>query len=254
MAEHLNYAVAGPESSPALLLVHGFLSSNAQWLLNLERLAASFRVVTAELWGHGNSPVPDASAFTIDRYMTEFNHIRQELGISQWAVGGQSYAAGLAVRYAIAFPGHSMGVVTTNSRSAFGAPIPRPRGGTPRKAADGVNTYRNRHIPVHPVHAKRLPAGIRERLVEAADSVLPETLEQSSLLAPDLNAMDLLDLVSVPMMLANGRFERGFQDAAAQVRERAPHVEVIDMDGGHAVNIDAAEYFDKTVTAFLAKL
>lgn len=226
-------------------------------MLNVDRLSESCRVVTAELWGHGGSPVPEASAFTIDRYLAEFDHIRRELDIERWAVGGQSYAAGLAIRYAITYPECSTGVVTTNSRSAFGAPIPRPRSGSQRKPEldrEGIDTSRNRHIPVHPVHAKRLPPGIREQLINAADNITPAALERSSLLAPDLNAMDLLDSVPVPMMLANGRFERGFQTAAAEVRERAPQIKVVDMDGGHAVNIDAPETFDKTVGAFLAKL
>lgn len=248
---HLNYEVAGT-TGPAMLLVHGFLSSTAQWLPNVERLSANHRVIMADLWGHGGSPTPEPEAFSISRYLEEFEHIRTTLGIERWAVGGQSYAAGLAIRYAIRHPTQTTAVITTNSRSAFGAPIPRQAG--PRRTPADVDTTGNRHIPVHPIHAKRLPPELKEKLVEAADGVTPDALEMSGLLAPDLNAMSLLDKVPVPMFLANGIYEKSFQAAVATIREHHPQLNVVDMPGGHAVNIDAAEAFDSAVADFLARL
>ncbi len=250
---HLNYEVAGA-SGPALLLVHGFLSSTAQWLPNVDRLAARHRVIMADLWGHGRSPVPEPDAFSIARYVDEFDAIREALGIERWIVGGQSYAAGLAIRYAIAHPDRTLGVVTTNSRSGFGEPIPRQPGQRQRRVPAGVDTTGNRHIPVHPVHAKRLPPDLKEKLVEAADGVSAQALERSGLLAPDLNSMSILDQVPVPMLLANGVYEKSFQAAVAMIREQFPRIEVVDMPGGHAVNIDAAEAFDAAVTSFIRRL
>ncbi|MBS02956.1 MAG: hypothetical protein CMQ24_09660 [Gammaproteobacteria bacterium] len=248
---HLNYEVAGT-TGPAMLLVHGFLSSTTQWLPNVDRLSANHRVVMADLWGHGGSPTPEPNAFSIARYLEEFEHIRETLGIERWAVGGQSYAAGLAIRYAIQYPERTTAVITTNSRSAFGEPIQRQAG--PRSAPPDADTTGNRHIPVHPIHAKRLPQDLKDKLVEAADGVTPEALERSGLLAPDLNAMALLDQVPVPMLLANGKYEKRFQAAVATVREHHPKIEVVDMPGGHAVNIDAAEAFDTALVRFLARL
>ena len=46
-------------TGPYLLLVHGFLSSRAQWRPNLEGLRRFCRPVVVELWGHGRSPTPD---------------------------------------------------------------------------------------------------------------------------------------------------------------------------------------------------
>ncbi|SVC64836.1 uncharacterized protein METZ01_LOCUS317690, partial [marine metagenome] len=34
----LNFEVTGKEDGPGILLIHGFLSSNAQWLPNIEAL------------------------------------------------------------------------------------------------------------------------------------------------------------------------------------------------------------------------
>ena len=49
MRDRLNYRTTGDPKRPALLLVHGFLSSNAQWQPNLDLLGERFFVVLAEL-------------------------------------------------------------------------------------------------------------------------------------------------------------------------------------------------------------
>lgn len=56
----LNYEVHG-EKGPYLLIVHGILSCQSQWVLNLEGLQTFCRPVTVELFGHGHSPAPDDS-------------------------------------------------------------------------------------------------------------------------------------------------------------------------------------------------
>ena len=121
MLDRLNYRTVGDPARPALLLVHGFLSSNAQWLPNIDLLGKHFFLVLTELWGHGDSPLPvDDSAFTVDRYVAEFEHIRSALKLDSWGVIGQSYAAGLTINYTLAHPQRVKGLVVTNSRSAFG--------------------------------------------------------------------------------------------------------------------------------------
>src|SRR3954451_12113914 len=67
---------------PPALLVHGILSSRAQWLLNIEALQRVCTPVVAELWGHGRSPVPDDPVlFAPDAYVELFDGIRASLGV-----------------------------------------------------------------------------------------------------------------------------------------------------------------------------
>ena len=46
-------------NGPHVLLVHGFLSSRAQWRLNIESMSRYCTPVVVELWGHGRSPEPE---------------------------------------------------------------------------------------------------------------------------------------------------------------------------------------------------
>jgi 2-succinyl-6-hydroxy-2,4-cyclohexadiene-1-carboxylate synthase len=49
-------------TGPYVLMVHGFLSSRAQWRPNLAALACVTRPVVLELWGHARSPAPEELA------------------------------------------------------------------------------------------------------------------------------------------------------------------------------------------------
>jgi len=62
-----------PGRGPHLLLVHGLLSSRAQWNANLEALSGCSRPVVVELFGHGRSPSPeDAAYYSPANYVSEF--------------------------------------------------------------------------------------------------------------------------------------------------------------------------------------
>jgi pimeloyl-ACP methyl ester carboxylesterase len=244
----LAYSTVGDPAQPAVLLVHGFLSSNAQWLLNRDTLAKRYHLVLAELWGHGRSPTPeDLQAYSVAAYSAQFEQIRAQLGIERWALIGQSYGAGLAIRYALAHPHRCTALVVTNSRSAFGdisgsaSQDEQPRG-QPSSPRD---------LPIHPINARRFPQHVKDALVADADAIPMEAIRAGGRLARDLNSADVLGDLSMPVLLTNGMFEKAFQPEVAGLRERYPRLEVADLEGGHSVNIEAADAFDRVVLDFL---
>ena len=110
-------------NGPALVLLHGFLSSNAQWQQNLAALKDVCTPITVELWGHGNSPSPnDADRYSPQGYLAELERIRQTLHIEQWFLCGYSLGAGITIRYAAEYPERTLGHVFTNSQSGLAPP------------------------------------------------------------------------------------------------------------------------------------
>ena len=76
--DRLYYEVHG-DRGPYILLVHGLLSSRAQWLPNLKVLSTFCRPVVVELFGHGRSPSPSAQEFYLpENYAREFETIRAD--------------------------------------------------------------------------------------------------------------------------------------------------------------------------------
>jgi len=165
-------------AGPHLLLVHGFLSSPNQWLLNLPALAQHCRPVTVALWGHGGAPAPESpDAYDPAFYVAEFERIRATLGVERWFVLGYSLGAGLTIRYALTHPDRVIGHLFTNSTSALAdaARITEWRASAEESAArilEGGHAAMER-IAVHPRHARKLPAPVFEALCADAERHVP---------------------------------------------------------------------------------
>src|SRR5262245_23879114 len=149
-------------TGPYVLMVHGFLSSRAQWRLNLEALASVVRPVVVELWGHGRSPAPaDPASYYPEAYIAALDQIRVQLGVERWCLCGQSFGAALTLRYALAYPERVIAQVFTNSSAALADTdwVKARRASALQQAAE---IERDGHaalvrLPVHPSHARRLP-------------------------------------------------------------------------------------------------
>jgi 2-succinyl-6-hydroxy-2,4-cyclohexadiene-1-carboxylate synthase len=253
------YFEVHPGNGPFLLLVHGILSSRAQWVLNLEALSQVARPVVVELWGHGRSPAPEfAEPYRPEGYVKAFEHIREGLGVSEWLVCGQSLGAALTLRYALDHPERFIAHVITNSMSAFREIDDL------EAAVKGAVFFAERllelgpegltKIPVHPINARSLPKEVREPLLEdcAALNVLgvANTIRYT---AAELSLLEECEKNKVPTLLVCGKREKRFKPLRDYAEARLPLLEIIDLDAGHAVNIDAAEAFNQAVTAFFLR-
>lgn len=248
------YRTSGnPEGKP-LLLLHGFLSCNAQWMANEAALGADHWLVMAELWGHGNSPAPeDVDQYAVAAYVAQFEAIREALGIERWQAIGQSYGAGLILGYACAHPERCTGVIVTNTRSALGTAIPRrssEAGASKNPLADP--NFELRKLPYHPIHARRFPEDIKAAMVASADAMDREAIRRGGRLGAGLSFRERLHEVPVPVLIANGVYEKSFQEDINFLRATYDGLNIVDLQGGHSVNIEDAEGFNAAAAAYLA--
>ena len=254
-APRLHFGVHG-DGGPFFLLVHGFLSSRAQWMLNIEALSAFSRPVVVELFGHGRSPAPDdASLYTPSHYVVEFERIRVTLGAERWLVAGQSLGAALTLRYALDHPERVLAHVFTNSNSALAeeewAERVRPsmEAQARRLEADGRRTL-DEH-PLNPARSRRLPEEVHAAFV--ADSALldPAAVAMTGLVAvPESSLRARVPGNRVPTLLVVGEREERFAPQRRFAEEAMPQLSVVGIDAGHAVNLEAPAAFNSAVTAF----
>jgi pimeloyl-ACP methyl ester carboxylesterase len=218
---------------PHLLLVHGFLSSRAQWRPNLAALKQHVRPVIVELWGHGRSPAPeDPAAYRVTSYIDAFEAIRRDLGVDRWLVCGQSFGAGLTIRYAHSHPAQVIGQIFTNSVSALSAPGER-EGGADKMMAR---------------------ADAREMLEDAA-LIQPAGIANAiRYTTPQLSVLDCLSELMAPGLLVNGLWERPFQPLRDRAAKLLPSLAIEDLEGGHSINVEAPTLFNDAVARFAAKL
>lgn len=244
---------------PHLLMIHGFLSSRAQWRANLPALTAFCRPVLVELLGHGRSPSPtDEAAYKVASYISAFEAIRREVGAERWLVCGQSFGAGLAIQYVLDHPERVMGLVFTNSNSALSVPGDPARRATQEARAASIRAGGKQALwdmNIHPRNAKRFPEAIKAELLADAEMLEPEGIIRSMFLtSPDLSLAHRLHDIQVPTVFVNGVWEKKFQPLRDQIAARIPGVVVKDFPGGHSINIEAADGFDQAVRELVQRV
>ena len=250
----LFYEVHG-NHGPHLLLVHGLLSSRAQWIPNLEALTAFCRPVVVELFGHGRSPSPDdPECYSPENYVREFELVRKALGIERWFVCGQSLGASLTLRYALIHPERIPAQVFTNSRSALSDESNEAgiQFLAKRLEEDGRSVIDN--FPLHPAKSSRLPPDTKSALIRDVALVSPRGMSQTMLhTAAKASVREILGGNSVPTLLVVGKYDRQFAPLLEVAENSIPGLEVRILEGGHAVNIHASEQFNDSVREFVSR-
>lgn len=88
-------------------------------------------------------------------------------------------------------------------------------------------------------------------MVTSADTMSAEAIILGGKLGANLNCNDRVGELTVPLLIANGQYEKSFQTDLAVLQQRYPHLRVENLAGGHSVNIEAADAFNQVVLEFL---
>ncbi len=254
----LHYEVHG-RNGPYLLLVHGMLASRAHWVLNLDALSTACRPVVVELFGHGRSPAPaDPFWYRPQGYLEQFERLRTALGADAWLLCGQSLGAALTLRYALDHPRRVLAQVFTNSLSALAentwAELVRPFMEAQARQLAAKGHAALDALPMHPSRSRHMPAQVQAALV--ADCALhdPHGIALTGLYTvPGSPVRDCVAHNRVPTLLVCGEREMRFAPYRRFAEATMPALEVVGLDAGHAVNIDAAEAFNAAVLAFFRR-
>lgn len=246
-------------SGPYLLLVHGFLSSRSQWMLNLDAIARGATPVTVELFGHHDSPSPaDPRCYEPGYYLAAFEAIREAIGADRWFVLGYSLGAGLTLRYAIEHPDRVIGHLFTNSTSGL---ADRERQAAFRETAEEAAEKIRQggqaamaRIPVHPRHGWKLPKPVYDALVSDAAAHDPAGIASTiGITNPAVSVRERLTENTRPACLILGTREKRFAAMAEAAQISMPHLEVVRLNAGHGMNMEAAGEFNEAVLEFMER-
>jgi len=250
----IHYEVHGA-TGPYLLLVHGMLSGRAQWIRNLDALCTFCRPVAVELFGHGRSPSPeDPKCYTPDYYAIEFERIRKELSAETWFICGQSLGAALTLNYALKHPNQVTAHVFTNSRSA----LTDESMDESMKFVAGLIEEKGREVidnfPLHPSRNKRLPPEIKAALIKDVNRVDIHGFLRTCLYTVAGGSLrHLVHTNIVPTLLIAGKFDKQFMPMLDFAKANFPKLELLILDGGHAVNLEVPDNFNEAVKEFMGR-
>jgi 2-hydroxymuconate-semialdehyde hydrolase len=107
-----HYMVAG-EGSP-LLLLHGGANDWSDWKSNIGPLSQCYRVYAPDLAGYGLSDGPEAE-YSMDYFVDFLDDFTQALELKQANLAGFSVGGGIALGFALRFPGRVEKLVLVDS-------------------------------------------------------------------------------------------------------------------------------------------
>ncbi len=117
--QNVFYREAGPQTAPAMLLLHGFPTSSNMFRNLIPQLAGTFRVIAPDYPGYGQSSMPDHKLFeySFANLASVVNGFVQSLGLERFCMYVMDYGAPIGYRLALLHPERIVGLVVQNGNA-----------------------------------------------------------------------------------------------------------------------------------------
>lgn len=87
-----------------IIFGHSYLWDSSMWQPQVAALAATYRCIVPDLWGHGRSDSPPANPYSVEALAEDMWTFTQALGLEQFAIVGSSVGGIWATHVALAHP------------------------------------------------------------------------------------------------------------------------------------------------------
>ena len=256
----LHYLDYGSAGRTPMLCLHGG-AVNAHWF---DFVAAGFtdryHMRALDQRGHGDSAWAEPPDYSYERYAADVAEIVEKLGLRDFVMMGHSMGGLVSLLYAAANPGRVRKIILVDSilvsapdRVAVLHQVGGREGRSYASEREFIENFRVR------------PAG-----TTAAPEILRYLAERGGRQGPDgrwrpkfdrnvyakrvfLDIPPLWNRIDIPALLVKGgRSERITPAIVADVKTRAPHVELVEVPGAdHHVTLDNPDGFVTAVNAWL---
>jgi pimeloyl-ACP methyl ester carboxylesterase len=248
-------------SGPPVVLLHGYPFNRSMWREQAEALSASYRVITPDLRGHGETTATAADEpATMDEMARDVAALMDELNIHRAVVGGLSMGGYVTLAFYRRFPLRVRALVLADTRpQADTEEARRTREQQARKALkEGMDAIAEVSLP------KALaPATIKERpkVVARVREMIRKTRPEGAAaalrgMAARIDQTEFLPSIFAPTLIIVGSLDEltPVKDAELMRREiRGSRLEVID-GAAHVSNIENPAQFNRALKSFLDDL
>ncbi|WP_346433559.1 alpha/beta fold hydrolase [Nonomuraea composti] len=209
----LVYREEGDPAAPALVLLHGRTADHNDWNGITQHFAARHHVLAPDLRGHGASDRP--GSYPLPEMAADVVALLGHLGVERVRLVGHSLGAVVAAHVAMGRPDLIERLVLEDPPPAY------PITGRPPIVEDG-------------------PAAFDWRMMHDTER---------QLIDPDPAYVEGLARITAPTLVLSGTRSPFEPDLA----ERIPGAELVRVEAGHLVHMDARKEFLRVVDAFLAR-
>lgn len=248
-------------SGTPLVFIHGWCMSSSVWKCQQDRLSETFRIISVDLRGHGQSSLPE-DGFSIDGCVLDLAELLEYLSVTGAILVGWSLGAFVAVETIVSHRGRFAGLVLVGATPCFVSTEEFPHGLSALEVA-GMLKKVERNI-------ERALAGFKPLLFSATEC---ETSEYKTVLdsvqipstATALQALQALTeadmrsklpLVDCPVLVIHGDTDRiCLPQASRYISEHIAASELLTFpECGHAPFITQCDSFNEHLKQFLGRI
>jgi 3-oxoadipate enol-lactonase len=254
----LAYEEAG-RGEPVVLL-HGFPFNRSMWREQAEALRESFRVVTPDLRGHGETAVAAGEVATMEEMAADVAALLDRLGVGRAVVGGLSMGGYVTLAFCRLFPERVRALVLADTRPQGDTEEGRrAREQTAQRALrEGMAALADSMLPklfAPPTYAERpdVVARVREMIMRMKPEGAAAALRG---MAVRRDQTDWLPEISAPALVVVGGEDAITPPADSEtLRAKIPGARLEVIEGaGHVSNVERPAEFIRALTDFLNRL
>jgi len=256
----LHYEIVNDGDDPAILYMHGFMGSAADWRPVIKRIDSSFRHLAVDLPGHGRSlnlPSYDAPAT-----MTALLAVLDKLAIGQPLLVGYSMGGRLALRLALEHPQRFKALVLESASAGLKSAAGREaRRQSDRQIALELERSNYREF-LERWYRQPLFGGLTQRadfdrLMEKRLRNNPPELAKALRglsVAEQPSLWDRLEEIELPTLLLCGERDEKYRQISEEMQRRNLRFKrVVIADSAHNTHFEQCGIFAREVKAFLDK-
>ena len=251
----VEYRVAGDESNPAVLMLHGLGSSSAGYRAQFAGLSRDFHVIAWNAPGFGgSSPIPGHSA-SIDGYAEALEAFLRALRVKQLSVlVGSSWGSVVALAFTRRYPALVGRLVLSAPNVAKGRSVGEARDAELDawlRTAD-ISIPVSRAAVADRLLAPNTPLLVRQHVERLRDAMTTDGWRQAIRSLFTVYTPDIISDVRCPITLLSGTLDQvaPHRDHAERLVAAAPWAKsILFEDCGHMLKLEAPSRFNAIVRA-----
>ena len=249
----------GASGNPTVILIHGLGDCARSWDNFARSMADSFRVISLDSHGHGDSDKSLSGKYLLDDYLKDLQALEEECELEYFVLIGHGNGGRIALNYAHKNPNKVRGIVVVDSNL---------------KPQEGSDSYFKRDIKckladdsfepfINQLKVKQ-PLSSEEMLLHQANVLTVISKEGPRAWKHDVAVMennDQSDLwhqwkrLKCPTLLLRGRQSTVIShEEAVRMKENVPTCSIVELEGGgHWIYQEAPGSFESAVRWFFEK-
>lgn len=257
----LNYAVSGTPDLPAVLFLHGFMGSGADWKSVIATLEGRFRCVAVDLPGHGASVGLSPESYIFENAARLVLDMLDELEIDKMTFVGYSMGGRLALYLVLRYPERCSGLFLESASPGLRSERERAE----RRAADEEKASRLESEDfdkfLHDWYRQPLFESLAQDAALLRGTIESRRRNDPAELAKSLRGMGTggqpslwgeLAGLRVPVFTVVGELDRKFVEIAHRIASLNPRVQIAIVPGaGHSVHVEVSKDFLELLGDFL---